>query len=61
MGPGPLKRVYDLPAGADRLVAEAHGISAVVVNGQIIRRNGKDAVAANDRLPGRVLRGGRAA
>jgi len=61
VGPGPLKRVYDLPAGADRLVAEAHGISAVVVNGQIIRRDGKDAVAANDRLPGRVLRSGRAA
>ena len=61
VGPGPLKRVYDLPAGADRLVSEAHGIAAVVVNGQIIRRDGKDAVADNDRLPGRVLRNGRAA
>ncbi|HEY2872925.1 MAG TPA: amidohydrolase family protein, partial [Reyranella sp.] len=61
VGPGPLKRVYDLPAGADRLVSEAHGIAAVIVNGQIIRRDGKDAVAANDRLPGRVLRNGRAA
>jgi len=61
VGPGPLKRVYDLPAGADRLVSEAHGIAAVIVNGQIIRRNGKDAVAANDTLPGRVLRGGKAA
>jgi N-acyl-D-aspartate/D-glutamate deacylase len=61
VGPGPLKRVYDLPAGADRLVSEAHGIAAVVVNGQIIRRDGKDAVAANDKLPGRVLRNGRAA
>jgi N-acyl-D-aspartate/D-glutamate deacylase len=60
VGPGPLKRVYDLPAGADRLVSEAHGIAAVIVNGQIIRRDGKDAVAANDRLPGRVLRNGRA-
>ena len=59
VGPGPLKRVYDLPAGADRLVSEAHGIAAVIVNGQIIRRDGKDAVAANDRLPGRVLRNGR--
>ncbi len=61
VGPGPLKRVYDLPAGADRLVSEAHGIAAVIVNGQIIRHDGKDAVAANDRLPGRVLRNGRAA
>ncbi len=60
VGPGPLQRVYDLPAGADRLVSQAHGIEAVIVNGRIIRQGGKDAVAANDRLPGRVLRHGRA-
>jgi N-acyl-D-aspartate/D-glutamate deacylase len=61
VAPGPLKRVYDLPAGADRLVSEASGIDAVIVNGKLIRRNGKDAVAANDKLPGRLLRHGRAA
>jgi N-acyl-D-aspartate/D-glutamate deacylase len=61
VGPGPLKRVYDLPAGADRLVSEANGIDAVIVNGKLIRRDGKDTVAANDSLPGRVLRNGRAA
>ena len=61
VGPGPLKRVYDLPAGADRLVSEASGIDAVIVNGTLIRRDGKDAVAADDRLPGRLLRHGRAA
>ncbi|SEP38732.1 N-acyl-D-aspartate/D-glutamate deacylase [Rhodospirillales bacterium URHD0017] len=61
VGPGPLKRVYDLPAGADRLVSEASGIDAVIVNGKLIRRNGKDAVAANDKLPGRLLRHGKAA
>jgi N-acyl-D-amino-acid deacylase len=61
VGPGALKRVYDLPAGADRLVSEAHGIDAVIVNGRLIRQNGKDAVAANDKLPGRVLRHGKAA
>ncbi len=61
VGPGPLKRVYDLPAGADRLVSEASGIDAVIVNGKLIRQNGKDAVAANDKLPGRLLRHGRAA
>ena len=61
VGPGPLKRVYDLPAGADRLVSEANGIDAVIVNGKLIRRDGKDMVAANDTLPGRVLRNGRAA
>jgi N-acyl-D-amino-acid deacylase len=61
VGPGPLKRVYDLPAGADRLVSEASGIDAVIVNGKLIRHDGKDAVAANDKLPGRLLRHGRAA
>ncbi len=61
VGPGPLKRVYDLPAGADRLVSEASGIDAVIVNGKLIRRDGKDAVATNQKLPGRLLRHGRAA
>ena len=61
VGPGPLKRVSDLPAGADRLVSQASGIDAVIVNGQLIRRDNKDVFAANDRLPGRLLRSGRAA
>jgi N-acyl-D-amino-acid deacylase len=61
VAPGPLKRVYDLPAGADRLVSEASGIEAVIVNGRLIRQGNKDVVAANDRLPGRLLRHGRAA
>src|SRR5882724_3870361 len=61
VGPGPLKRVYDLPFGADRLVSDAHGIEAVIVNGTVIRRGGTDAVVINDKLPGRLLRHGRAA
>ena len=61
VGPGPLKRVYDMPAGADRLVSEASGIDVVIVNGKLIRRDGKDALADNDKLPGRLLRHGRAA
>ena len=61
VGPGPLKRVYDMPAGADRLVSEASGIDAVIVNGRLIRQDNKDAVSANDKLPGRLLRHGRAA
>jgi len=61
VGPGPLKRVFDMPAGADRLVSEASGIDVVIVNGKLIRRDNKDVVAANDRLPGRLLRGGKAA
>src|SRR5260370_33921580 len=43
VGPGPLKRVYDLPAGADRLVSEASGIAAAIVNGKLMRRGGKAA------------------
>src|SRR5476651_97700 len=61
VGPGPLKRVHDMPAGAHRLVSEASGIDAVIVNGTLIRRDNKDVFAANDRLPGRLLRGGKAA
>ena len=61
VGPGPLKRVNDLPAGADRLVSQANGIDAVIVNGELIRHDNKDVFAANDKLPGRLLRSGRAA
>jgi len=57
---GPLRRVRDLPAGADRLVSDAIGIRAVVVNGRIVREDGRDAVDPDGPLPGRLLRGGRA-
>jgi N-acyl-D-aspartate/D-glutamate deacylase len=49
---GPLERVYDLPAGADRLIARAKGIDAVIVNGTVLGREGY--------LPGRLLRHGKA-
>ncbi|WP_346308514.1 amidohydrolase family protein [Limnohabitans sp.] len=45
---GPLERVYDLPAGQDRLISRAIGIEAVFVNGQ---RLGSQPQAA-----GRLLR-----
>ena len=57
VGAGPLRRVYDLPAGADRLVADAAGIEAVIVNGTLVRRGGRDAVAPDGPLPGALLRG----
>lgn len=60
VGAGALKRVYDLPAGADRLVSQASGIEAVIVNGTIIRRAGRDAVAPDGPLPGALLRNGAA-
>jgi N-acyl-D-amino-acid deacylase len=61
VGASPLRRVRDLPAGADRLVADAVGIEAVVVNGTVIRERGRDRVAPGEPLPGRLLRGGAAA
>ncbi|MCZ6465140.1 MAG: amidohydrolase family protein [Proteobacteria bacterium] len=58
VGCSPLRRVRDLPGGADRLVADAEGMRAVVVNGVIIREDGVDRVDPDGALPGRVLRGG---
>ncbi len=57
VGCGPLRRVFDFPAGADRLVSDASGIRLVVVNGVVVREDGHDAVAADGPLPGRVVRG----
>jgi N-acyl-D-aspartate/D-glutamate deacylase len=62
IGAGKLERVYDFPNGADRLISEAHGIEAVVVNGVLLRENNVDQVdPATDQLPGRLLRNGAAA
>ena len=61
VGASRLTRVHDLPAGADRLRADAFGIEAVVVNGTLLRERGRDAVAADGPLPGRLLRHGRVA
>jgi N-acyl-D-amino-acid deacylase len=58
---GKLRRVNDLPAGADRLVADAEGVKAVIVNGVVIREDGQDAVDVEGALPGRLLRSGSAA
>jgi N-acyl-D-amino-acid deacylase len=55
---GPLERVHDLPAGAERLISRAKGISHVIVNGRVIRKDGQDAPRDGTRLPGRVLRHG---
>jgi N-acyl-D-aspartate/D-glutamate deacylase len=57
VGCGPLRRVFDFPAGADRLVSDASGIRAVVVNGVVIREDGRDALPPDATLPGQLLRG----
>ena len=61
VGAGKLERVYDFPAGADRLIAREQGIRAVVVNGTILRENGDEAVSPDGELPGSVLRNGHTA
>ncbi|MBT7757937.1 MAG: amidohydrolase family protein, partial [Rhodospirillaceae bacterium] len=61
VGDQPLQRVHDFPAGADRLISEATGITNVIVNGAVIRDQGEDAISNGSPLPGRLLRGGAAA
>jgi N-acyl-D-aspartate/D-glutamate deacylase len=62
VGASPLKRVNDLPAGEERLISEATGIDAVIVNGALLRENNIDMLdATRGQLPGRLLRHGAAA
>jgi N-acyl-D-aspartate/D-glutamate deacylase len=61
VGASALRRAHDMPAGADRLVADATGIDAVIVNGRVLRSAGRDVVDPHGPLPGRLLRGGCAA
>jgi N-acyl-D-amino-acid deacylase len=61
IGAGPLRRIHDFPGGANRLVSDASGIDAVIVNGTVLRRGGADALDPNGELPGKLLRHGRAA
>ena len=53
---GPLERVQDFPGGADRLIAPAEGMRAVVVAGEILRENGVDQLDPEGALPGKVVR-----
>ncbi|MEU8137451.1 N-acyl-D-amino-acid deacylase family protein [Streptodolium elevatio] len=62
VGPGPIRRVADFPANADRLTADAPtGLRHVLVRGVPIRRDGAPVGKPRDaegRSPGRVLRHG---
>jgi N-acyl-D-amino-acid deacylase len=55
VGCGELERIWDLPAGADRLVTRSSGIHTVWVNGTPVWQDGKGIAGAR---PGRLLRGG---
>jgi len=57
---GKLRRVTDLPGGEERLVSEASGIDAVIVNGVVVRNESGDALSATGPLPGALLRNGTA-
>ena len=59
VGAGPLERVHDLPAGADRLISRPRGIDAVVVNGTPLPAPG-EPWPAGQAYPGRLLRNGAA-
>jgi N-acyl-D-aspartate/D-glutamate deacylase len=49
------RMVYDLPAGGQRLLQEAHGYEYTIVAGAVTRDNGEDTGAR----PGRLIRGTR--
>ncbi len=55
IGKGPTYTRVDLPAGAPRLYADAVGVDLVLVNGEIIVRDGVETGAR----PGTILRSGR--
>jgi N-acyl-D-aspartate/D-glutamate deacylase len=52
-----MERVFDLPAGADRLLVHSIGIEHIWINGEATRVDGKDLEGAR---PGRLIRGGSA-
>jgi N-acyl-D-amino-acid deacylase len=58
IGPGPLRRVVDFPAGGERLTADAPtGMVHTLVNGVAIVRDGRPDPAGLEARPGRLLRG----
>lgn len=53
VGETPAERVFDFPAGADRLIKHSKGIDHVMVNGAFIRRDG---ASLTGQRAGRMLR-----
>jgi N-acyl-D-amino-acid deacylase len=55
VAPQPMARVFDLPGGADRLLADSLGVEHVWVAGEAIRAHGE---VRHDARPGTLLRHG---
>ena len=56
LGTGPIRRVRDMPASGERLVADKpSGVAHVLVNGTPIVRDGATMIGALDHLPGQTL------
>ncbi|MEO9190373.1 MAG: amidohydrolase family protein, partial [Acetobacteraceae bacterium] len=53
----PPKVIYDLPAGGRRLMQRAEGFTHTILSGESVSRDG----VSTGRLPGRLVRGGKAA
>jgi N-acyl-D-aspartate/D-glutamate deacylase len=57
VAPGPLRRVRDFPADGERLTADQpSGMRHLLVNGEVVQRDGELDAAAADRRPGQVVR-----
>jgi N-acyl-D-aspartate/D-glutamate deacylase len=57
VAPGPVRRVQDFPAGADRLTADApEGVTHVLVNGTPIREDGVAKIGDERVTPGQIAR-----
>jgi N-acyl-D-aspartate/D-glutamate deacylase len=57
VAPGPLRRVRDFPAGGERLTAdEPSGMRHLLVNGQVVQRDGQLEPDVTDRRPGQLVR-----
>ena len=57
VGPGPIRRVRDFPANAERLTADQPtGMHHLMVNGSIVRRDGATVDGAFESRPGQLLK-----
>ncbi len=57
VAPGPLRRVADFPAGAERITADRPvGMRHLLVNGEVVQLDGELSGAALERRPGQVVR-----